>query len=188
MRVASASVLAVTLLVAPAASALGPEDTTERYETGRLALGVEFSPLGGPVGLLGLVADVPLIPELSIMGGAGLGSASPQFAAGLRPRLPISTVAAASVSVSYSYGDYVQFAVDAGGSDPWTWRDASWVNVELGVDMRFANHVMVRPYFGAGKVVHSSPVTRHTGSMAEPAPHQWKAGLAYTGVAVGVWF
>jgi hypothetical protein len=41
------------------------------------------------------------------------------------------------------------------GDTTWTWRNGSYINVDLGVDLRFAKHAFLRPYFGGGKLVHS---------------------------------
>jgi hypothetical protein len=163
------------------------EDAGARYRRAPFCVGVQIAPFGSPVGLAGVVGDVALIPELSVMGGVGAGMASLQWALGLRPRWPISEFFALSATAAYSHGSYEEVGTInlGGGSQSWVYPNASWINLDLGADLRFGSGFALRPFLGVSKLVDSStPWSRGEASGGLPDDKR-KPTLPCTGIMAG---
>jgi hypothetical protein len=152
-------------------------------------MGPEFAPFGGPVGWVGWVGDLAIIPELSLVGGIGKGAASIQWSVGLRPRWPMSARMAPSVTLAYSHGSYVTLSgeLENHGDDVWKFQDGSWMNVDVGIDFRIGPNLAARPFFGGSQLVHSAPPI-YSGPHALTAPKERWPVLPYHGVSVAFAF
>jgi hypothetical protein len=140
--------------------------------------------------MLGVVGDIALVPQLSVTGGAGGGGWAMQWSAGLRPRLPITPLTALSVTVAYSHGGYEEFAFEPANSDACRYPDGSWINGDIGIDVRTRNGFTVRPFLGMSHLVGSSTPNAYYGQSGfHPCPEgkRWPS-LPYTGVTLGLAF
>ena len=190
MRVCLPALLMISLIseIAMAEEPLAPGD---RYRKWPVAIEAQGAPIGGPIGHLGLAADVALIPQLSLTAGAGFGSAGPQMAAAIRPRIPITPQFALELTAGYSHGDYTRATrLDISGGGPGgseRFLGGSWVNVDVGFQTRLEFGATVRFFLGMSKLV-ACRVAEHTDGMVSPVPTDRWPLLPYGGVAVGYAF
>jgi hypothetical protein len=194
MRPGVGFLLFTTLLTAPVHAQQAPdpvsepvEDAGSRYRKAPFNVGVQLAPLGGPVGMLGVVGDIALVPQLSVTGGIGKGGWTTQWSAGVRPRLPIGPLTALSVTVAYSHGGFEEFAMDPANSDACRYPDGSWINGDIGIDVRTPSGFTVRPFVGMSQLVDSSAPNAYYGRGGfYPCPEgkRWPS-LFYTGVTLG---
>jgi hypothetical protein len=159
------------------------------YSNNPLAFGLQVAPIGGPVGLLGLTADIAVLPELSVTGGAGMGTGGSlfQYAIAIRPRIPIRPHIALDLTAGISRGDYDRLVeLDlAGQGQSELYRGCTWVNVDFGPELRFSSHVLLRPFFGISKLVASdTPQWVGDSYDKENRSVRWPT-LAYFGLDVG---
>jgi hypothetical protein len=131
------------------------------YLDNPLSLGVQVAPFGSPGGLLGLTADLALLPEISLTGVVGMGTAGSvaQYGIAARPRLPISPLLALDLTAGISGGDFdrmVSLNIATGGQTE-TYRGCTWVNLDIGPEIRFRSHVMLHPFVGISQLVASDP-------------------------------
>lgn len=159
------------------------------YLDNPISLGVQMAPFGGPTGLLGLWADVALLPELSLTGGAGMGTAGSifQYAIALRPRIPIRPVVALDLTVGLSRGDYTRLVeLDlAGQGQDELYRNCTWFNVDVGPELRFSNGMGLHPFAGFSKLIASdTSIWRGDDYKKDERSVRWPS-LLYAGVAFG---
>jgi hypothetical protein len=163
------------------------EDAGSRYRKAPFNVGVQLAPLGGPVGMIGGVGDIALVPQLSLTGGIGKGGWTMQWSAGLRPRWPITPLTALSVTVAYSHGGFEEFAMDPANSDACRYPNGSWINGDIGIDVRTRVGLTVRPFLGVSQLVGSSTPDAYygRGGFYPCAEGKRWPTLPYTGVTVG---
>jgi hypothetical protein len=184
--------LLAVLTVAVNASAQDEEQAGYQYRHDPWAIEGHLTPFGGPLGMAGVALDFALIPQLSLTGGFGAGGFATQWAAGIKPRIPVTSCGAVSFSLLYSRGDYKQFTLDAEGiNGAYLFRGASWVNADVGYEWRFRSHILFRPYVGVSKLFASrTPVWHESGGIRPdyrpiPSNERWPM-LFYVGIALGV--
>ncbi len=155
-----------------------------------MAVEAQLAPIGGPIGVVGVAAEVALIPQLSLTAGAGLGIASPQFAVTIRPRLPVTPQAALELSAGYSHGSYthvLQFGIGGPGVKE-SFVGGSWLNADAGVQARFDSGVTLRFFVGMSKLVACDKAELNSGGERTALPQGRWPLLPYGGVAVGYAF
>jgi hypothetical protein len=170
--------------------------TGDQYRNYPFAIEGQLSPFGGPLGMAGVAVDVAVLPELSIASGIGAGGFAVQWGAALKPRIPVNRWGAVSFTLGYSHGDYKKFRLDiAEGLDgAYLFRDASWLNADIGFEFRFASHFLLRPYIGLSQLVASKAPVWHESDRIDPERmpfsevasrgSRWPS-LFYTGIAIG---
>jgi hypothetical protein len=183
--------LLAVLTVAVNAGAQDVEHAGDQYRHDPVAIEGHLTPFGGPFGMAGVALDVALVPQLSLTGGLGAGGFGPQWAAGIKPRIPVTPHGAVSFSLLYSRGDYKQFTLDAEGiNGAYLFRGASWGNLDVGYEWRFRSHILIRPSIGASQLFASrTPVWHESGGIRPnsgpiPGNERWPL-LFYVGVALG---
>jgi hypothetical protein len=195
MRSASALFVLFTVFTIAANGATQENKRTgDQYRDFPIAVEGQLSPFGGPLGWAGVALDVALIPQLSLAAGVGAGGFAMQWGAALKPRIPVTPQGAFAFSLGYSRGDYKQFKLDLAGNDgQYLFRDASWINFDVGYEGRFSSHILVRPYAGISQLIASqSPVWHESGSIRPDVMPFSKSSTAarwpqlfYVGIAVG---
>jgi hypothetical protein len=132
--------------------------------------GVEaIAAVGGPLGWLGASLVVRPIGPLAVHVGAGIGSQSPQVAAGARWQLYWHDATATGVAVggAWSMGQYAGVVKDAlvipetshGAPPIYFWSRAHFANAELSVEKKLARSrpaPSLRSFVGLGYVVNGA--------------------------------
>jgi hypothetical protein len=147
--------------------------------------------LWAPLGLAGVAIDYAPAPVISFNLGAGLSPFGPQL--GLSTRFRVFRFGhrarfAPFVGGGISLGPHEDGSygfIDGGGYQAnYKWNTAYWANFETGMEMRFGQHVELRPFIGLAALLNPSDgVATSTGiSMANEPIQQW---TAYFGIAVG---
>ncbi len=100
-------------------------------------------------------ADIAPVPYFSLNGGGGLGLASAQWSVAARPRIPITATVAVQAAAGYSPGDYTHILQlnMAGSGESESFSGGSWVNADLGAEIRFRSGLVLRPFLGSSKLV-----------------------------------
>jgi len=125
---------------------------------------------GTPVGLLGVLGRVDVIPWGSIGGGVGTSLSGVEYAGTLLGRIPFKTrgrtLGALTLGTSYSVGGSHDF-----DPNPSCWiedcrsywvhsryhlANAHWVSLELGAEGRLDNGLSVRGFGGVAKLTNAS--------------------------------
>ena len=149
-----------------------------------------MAPFGGPVGVVGVGIDVAPIPYVSLTAGAGLGLASRQWAVAIRPRVPITSLVSVQATAGYSRGDYTHFIqLDfAGAGVTEAFSEGSWVNADLGAEIRFRSGFFLRPFFGMSKLVGCSRAEHSDYYGTSIVPKKDWPVLPYMGLGLGYAF
>ena len=166
-----------------------------------VAIEAQFAPSGSPIGLLGLAADVSVLPALGLFAGIGVGYGGDpswvktQWALGVRPRLPLGESSALTTSLSLSRGDYQRFNLSHCDKNPacgtWYWRNVSWVNVDVGYEYRSESGIVVHVFSGLSQAVYAADTRWVTEEgifdqqLAIGSPPSRPSLLPYAAVAVG---
>jgi len=170
------------LLASGIAIAEEPTKPGDPYRKWPVAIEAQLAPIGSPIGVFGAAADVALIPQLSLSAGMGLGAAGPQLAAAVRPRIPVTPEAALEFTAGYSRGNYTPIKISMGGEgQSESFVDGSWVNADVGFQVRFESGTTFRLFGGASKLVACGEAVRD--GVAIPQ-ERWPL-LPYAAVAIG---
>ncbi len=154
-----------------------------------LPLAVEgHAALGGPLGLLGVAADVSTSEELSTGIGFGVAEStrSLQLAALLRVRLLLTRTFATGAEGSVGVGDYADDIECKSERCPptYSWRPAFWSSLGLFLESRSDGGLTVRAGFGAGAIMNVADARcKRCGPADEP--NMWITTVPYAGIAVG---
>ncbi len=129
---------------------------------------------GTPVGLAGVMARFDVAPWVSIGAGIGRTLGGPQCAALILGRLPVARSRKALLALTLESGYSTGAAYDY-DPNPSCWdcahmwtrpvyhvRNAHWVDMELGLEVRFASGFSVRPFAGIAKLVNPGSATCKT--------------------------
>ena len=177
----------------PAETRVNTARHKDYFHGGQLAFEAQLAPLGGPLGIFGGAVDYAPHANLAISAGAGAGGFGPQLGVALRPRI-ISDDSAFNLSLGYSYGDYKVFRIDVEGQDgEYLYRNGFWINGDIGLEVRFDSHVLLRLFGGISQLASSSPPVWHEAGqimIPEPGYAQSYRGprypvLGYVGLALG---
>ena len=166
----------------PAAVASGAKAPRTFYDVTRdrpFALEGQFAPLGSPIGVLGLATEISVLPALALYAGFGNGISDPtgshvQWALGIRPRLAIGQSSALTTSLVFSHGNYQKFFLAGCADDQdcgtWYWRNASWLNADLGYEYRSNEGFLLHVFGGLSQGVYANePVWVAQGGTFNPA-------------------
>ena len=154
-----------------------------------LPLAVEgHAALGGPLGLLGVAADVSTSEELSTGIGFGIAEStrSLQLAALLRVRLLLTRTFATGAEGTVGVGDYADDIECKSERCPptYSWRPAFWSSLGLFLESRSDGGLTMRAGFGAGAIMNVADARcKRCGPADEP--NMWITTVPYAGVAVG---
>jgi hypothetical protein len=151
--------------------------------------------MGTPVGWAGVEVIVAPARALELHGGVGIGSQSPQLAAGVRARIAQVSQDSLAIGAGWSTG---QAAVDpwsplpfvalfdtARSSPPiWFWRQAHLINLDLSYE-RGLHLGVLRPFAGVGFIVNDAAQTNRLpdGRPRSDAPPLFARFVPYFGLA-----
>jgi hypothetical protein len=142
--------------------------------------------IGNPLGVVGLALDYAPVPVLALNAGVGVSASGVQWAAGARVRVfrfanrRHSSHFAIVCGVGIAGGAFdtqrqdplFQSLDEAGGDgeDPpphFHFDQALWVTTDVGFEMRFGPHFMLRPEFGLTKLLNPGDGTEVRGQLGE---------------------
>jgi hypothetical protein len=162
----------------------------------RLAVQGVLELLGGPTGIVGVLADYTPNRWFAVTAGFGMGGAlHPQFAASARARLPvgdhIALGAGAGVSGG-SYTPYLQGFMADGEYEEVTYANVLWANPELSFEAFSSSGFFFRAFAGdsVALAVGTTSCVQHSGGSAGPSGlcrqnHARPSHLPYVSLAFG---
>jgi hypothetical protein len=151
---------------------------------------------GPPIGDAALAVDYSPLPVLSVNLGIGLSPSGVQY--GLMPRVRFVRFGhrvrfAFYVGAGVSAGHYDQpsggsLALDGsknGGPARYDWDQAYWLNGEVGMEMRLADGLVIRPYVGLADLLNTKPTRTIPGEGFDVPGGRVSPVQAYIGGALG---